>query len=156
MDQNTRDVLVVGITVLGTLGGIIVGAWLQGRHRHDDEKRRVYSRIIGLVRETTWALGRLASYGPIPDVLGAGYVDEVGDLVSVTQLLGGKKVVDAAQNVHMAMTTWLRWDTAFMGSPDEAPDAWRGMYEAATEGLDKFIVAAQQDLGLKRTLPGRM
>jgi hypothetical protein len=104
MDANTRDVLVVSITVLGTLGGIVVGAWLQGRHRFDDKKRRVYSRIIGLVRETTWALGRLPGYGPIPDGLYDAYVDQVGDLVSITQLLGGKAVIAAAEEVPNAST----------------------------------------------------
>jgi hypothetical protein len=46
MDENTKDVLIIAVGVLGTLLGTWLGNTLQQRHRYDDEKRQAFTEFM--------------------------------------------------------------------------------------------------------------
>jgi hypothetical protein len=97
MDDNTTLIVVTAITAAGALGGIVIGALVEGRHRHDDEKRRVYGRVIGVIRERFWEIEHIDDYVPIPAPIRDRYLEQIADVVSIVQLIGGDKVTAAAK-----------------------------------------------------------
>jgi hypothetical protein len=147
VDANLRDVLVAAITVTGTLGGIWLGWILNGRHRHDDEKRRAYARLIGIARGTIYTVERGDHYHVAADVIDR-YRDQFDGESAVVQLLGAKPADDAARDLNTALIFWMTHMEDHDLPSEVLDERWGAKREAVMAALAAFIDACKRDLGL--------
>lgn len=147
MDENLKDVLLASLGVVGTLGGIGLGAVIEGRHRHDSEKRDAYARFAAVTREVTASISKSAEDGiALRDAEAPERVaHEVWMTLGVIQLVGGGKVLEGAELVHHAIGLWLR---APLKSVDE--EGWLRAQKGVAVALEMFLEAARKDLGVGR------
>lgn len=128
MDWTNVALGVIGIA--GTLGGISLGQWLQLRHRHDAEKRRVYGAYLTEMRLAVDSIEDLKARVDAKD-----WYRTMITLATDLRLIGAGRVVRVSLKLDRAMNAW-------MVEPDNPANR-----QAVVAGVSDLMIAMRRDLG---------
>jgi hypothetical protein len=132
MDDNLRQVLIAAITVAGPLSGIWLGTWLEGRRRHDADKRNAYLDLLALYDFAVFEDDNISEEARLA-MLRA---------VNQTRLLGSRAVDAAAVQLRDETTALVRVPR----SERDERVATKARWDAARRA---FRQAARKDLGVR-------
>jgi hypothetical protein len=152
MDDNTRQVLIAVVGVVGTLGGIGLGWVLQGLRRHDEARRESYSRFISLATQTIERVEKLIerlTTDPEFDqeaflTENQGLSDNFNQAYAEVLVLGSPKAAQAAVSVADAMVSEH-------GSASTPAEFLQGVKSNTQSALEAFVHVARKDLGQRAT-----
>jgi hypothetical protein len=159
--EQVADAIIGVAGIVGTLGGVWLGQWLEARresrHLFADDKRQIYSRFlrnVGLAqREIRRQLEQTGSFDPKAWRESSEPLTAVQLAFAELRIVAGQRVISAAKDVDEANRHYIDAATnAAAANADptaahgEVADSFARAIQSLGDALDAFVAEARRDL----------